>query len=61
MEAWTSTDDNAGVLVKVDALREQAREVPIILALYIYLPFIYTRVTEGGQCRAFCNPSVDEG
>ena len=26
-EAWASTDDGAGLLVKVDALREQAREV----------------------------------
>tara|TARA_B100000768_G_C10991474_1_gene254101 strand:- start:6 stop:287 length:282 start_codon:yes stop_codon:yes gene_type:complete len=25
-EAWASTDDGAGLLVKVDALREQARE-----------------------------------
>ena len=26
-EAWASTDDGAGLLVKVDALRKQAREV----------------------------------
>ena len=26
-EAWSSTDDGAGLLVKADALREQAREV----------------------------------
>ena len=26
-DAWASTDDGAGVLVKADALREQAREV----------------------------------
>ena len=37
VEAWTSTDDNAGVLVKVDALREQAREVLVSAALSVIL------------------------
>ena len=37
VEAWTSTDDNAGVLVKVDALREQAREVLVSAALSVTL------------------------
>ena len=32
MEAWSSTDDNAGVLIKANALREQAREVLISAA-----------------------------
>ena len=27
VEAWSPTDDNAGVLIKANALREQAREV----------------------------------
>ena len=31
-EAWASTDDGAGLLVKVDALREQAREALVITA-----------------------------
>ena len=31
-DAWTSTDDGAGVLVKADALREQAREVLVSAA-----------------------------
>ena len=31
-EAWASTDDGAGLLVKVDALREQAREVLVSAA-----------------------------
>ena len=32
VEAWSSTDDNAGVLIKANALREQAREVLISAA-----------------------------
>ena len=32
VEAWASTDDGVGVLVKVDALREQAREVLVSAA-----------------------------
>ena len=31
-DAWASTDDGAGVLVKADALREQAREVLVSAA-----------------------------
>ena len=33
-DAWTSTDDGAGVLVKTDALREQAREVLVSATRY---------------------------
>eukprot|EP00964_Phaeocystis_antarctica_P047105 scaffold27240_cov64-Phaeocystis_antarctica.AAC.1 len=33
-DAWTSTDDGAGVLVKADALRKQAREVLVSAARY---------------------------
>ena len=32
-EAWSPTDDNAGVLIKASALREQAREVLVSAAL----------------------------
>ena len=32
VEAWSSTDDGAGVLVKASALREQAREVLVSAA-----------------------------
>ena len=32
-EAWASTDDGAGLLVKVDALRAQAREVLVSATL----------------------------
>ena len=32
MEAWSPTDDNEGVLIKADALREQAREVLVSAA-----------------------------
>ena len=35
MEAWASTDDGAGLLVKVDALREQAREALVSAAGFI--------------------------
>ena len=31
-DAWASTDDGAGLLVKADALREQAREVLVSAA-----------------------------
>ena len=31
-EAWASTEDGAGLLVKADALREQAREVLVSAA-----------------------------
>ena len=34
-EAWASTDDGAGLLVKVDALREQAREALVSAARFI--------------------------
>ena len=51
-EAWASTDDGAGLLVKVDALREQAREAlvsavrfitpctrsPHLIQLYLHIP-----------------------
>ena len=33
-EAWASTDDGAGLLIKVDALREQAREVLVSAARF---------------------------
>ena len=33
-EAWASTDDGAGLLVKVDALREQAREALVSIARF---------------------------
>ena len=33
-EAWSSTDDGAGLLVKADALREQAREVLVSAARF---------------------------
>jgi hypothetical protein len=33
-EAWSSTDDGAGLLVKADALREQAREVLVRAARF---------------------------
>ena len=33
-EAWASTDDGAGLLVKVDALRKQAREVLVSTARF---------------------------
>ena len=33
-EAWASTDDGAGLLVKVDALREQAREALVSAARF---------------------------
>ena len=35
MEAWASTDDGAGLLVKVDALREQAREALVSAARFM--------------------------
>ena len=31
-EAWASTDDGEGLLVKAEALREQAREVMVSVA-----------------------------
>ena len=34
-EAWASTDDGAGLLVKVDALREQTREALVSAARFI--------------------------
>ena len=33
-EAWASTDDGAGLLVKVDVLRKQAREVLVSAARF---------------------------
>ena len=33
-DAWASTDDGAGLLVKVDALREQAREALVSTARF---------------------------
>ena len=33
-EAWASTDDGAGLLVKVDALRKQAREALVSAARF---------------------------
>ena len=33
-EAWAATDDGAGLLVKVDALREQAREALVSVARF---------------------------
>ena len=33
-EAWVSTDDGAGLLVKVDALRKQAREALVSAARF---------------------------
>ena len=35
VEAWSPTDDNAGVLIKANALREQAREVLVSASLSI--------------------------
>ena len=35
VEAWSPTDDNAGVLIKANALREQAREVLFSASLSI--------------------------
>jgi hypothetical protein len=35
-EAWSSTDDGAGLLVKADALREQAREVLVSAARFLH-------------------------
>ena len=32
LEAWSPTDDNAGLLVKTSALREQAREMLVSAA-----------------------------
>ena len=36
-EAWSSTDDGAGLLVKADVLREQAREVLVSAARFSLL------------------------
>ena len=41
-EAWASTDDGAGLLVKVDALRKQAREVLVSAARSIEPPLAIT-------------------
>ena len=35
-EAWSSTDDGAGLLVKADVLREQAREVLVSAARFLH-------------------------
>ena len=35
VEVWASTDDNAGILIKANALREQAREVLVCASLSI--------------------------
>ena len=32
VEAWSSTDDGAGILIKASALREQAREMLVSAA-----------------------------
>ena len=37
-EAWASTDDGAGLLVKADTLREQAREMLVSAARSIISP-----------------------
>ena len=39
-EAWAPTDDGAGLLVKVDALREQAREALVSAARFIAQPHL---------------------
>ena len=58
-EAWASTDDGAGLLVKVDALREQAREAlvsavrfitpctrsPHLIQLYLHIPGVLDLTT----------------
>ena len=35
VEAWSPTDDNAGVLIKANALREQAREMLVSASISI--------------------------
>ena len=35
VEAWSSTRDGAGILIKANALREQAREVLVCASLSI--------------------------
>ena len=55
-EAWASTDDGAGLLVKVDALREQAREV-LVSAARCRAPTALTCFSNGSNhCRRYSPP-----
>ena len=58
MEAWASTDDGAGLLVKVDALREQAREV-LVSAARCRAPTALTCFSNGSNhCRRYSPPPL---